>query len=244
MESRVNINLPKRPVTGKPIPKEWGDSVRDAISKLASRKNPTKQQGGFDTLPPFTVALQIVDGDPLTFNAYVAPGKVCERDLAKGTGVDAMSYFDLDDQVIDVDGFPIAFPIAENEAVFVKVLENSSGYISGTPAVEIVVAADNIASTNYIPSTQSGEYYYKLAALKTVDGFLQLVNFMAGSHIYHTSGLTCDVRILTCDPGEGYDPAQLLRISFLSGRVVSVGATVADRPLAPTVEECNIVHCT
>lgn len=203
----------------------------------------------------FWPTLHIDDsGETPSYTVTVSFGLVNERDVTKGTDTDAMvtppwecpSRLDGDDEH--------EFPIANGESVYVRVFETSAGNIGPSgldPAVDIVIATTGTKSLNYINGVQDGVYYYELARFTVTDGIPELEMVLAGGHIFHTSGLTCDVRVLTCDPdnnpetsGEGYEPAQLLRMSFVSGRIAAVGDTVAARPLAPVVEECNVQHCT
>jgi hypothetical protein len=200
----------------------------------------------------FWPTLHIDDsGETPAYTVTVSFGLVNERDVTKGDGVGAMSQWICPSRLDGEDEHE--FPIADGESIYVMVNELPSGNIGvsiGEP-VDLVVMASLTESTNYINGVQDGVYYYELAKFTVTDDIPNLEMVLAGGHIFHTSGLTCDVRVLTCDPdsdpetsGEGYEPAQLLRMSFVSGRIAAVGDTVAARPLAPVVEECNVAHCT
>jgi hypothetical protein len=203
----------------------------------------------------FWPTLHIDDsGETPAYTVTVSFGLVNERDITKGDGVDAMKVppWECPSRLDGEDEHE--FTITNGQSVYVRVFETSSGAIgpSGVdPAVDIVIATTGTESTNYINGVQEGVYYYELAKFTVTDDIPDLEMVLAGGHIFHTSGLTCDVRVLTCDPdsipatsGEGYEPAQLLRMSFVSGRIAAVGDTVAARPLSPVVEECNVSHCS
>jgi len=218
---------------------EYLNDLRGSIQRLASRPRAPRSPYCGDTIPPFTCSLRY-DATAAKWYITASPGYVCERDVVQGDGADALFYWEPKN-MWDGD-YPREHEIAVDQAVFVFVPEAASGAVTGAD-VEIKVDGDTTESTNFIPGTQAGEYYYKLAALKTVDGVIQLVPFMAGSHIYHVSGLTADFRILGCTDIYNENP-QLARLSFLSGKLVAVGESVEDRPLAATVEEVILTPCT
>jgi len=231
-QSQIQINLPARVEKGMAATAGWANSIREAVGRLAVRGQNDKRDSSAPVYPPFTVSLRIHPDDPVTYGVYVYPGYVCERDLKITAGTECMIYWELD-ELIDEDGFPVEFEIEMDEAIFVHVIEDLNGSISD---VEVVVAAKDIESTNSEPPSTTGEYYYKLASLETVDGYPQLVNFLAGSHIYHVSGLTGDVLLEDCSGDQYGDPivpgVMLVRMSFVSGRLVALNATEEDRPLS------------
>jgi hypothetical protein len=197
--------------------------------------------------PPFWPSL-VVDnsGETPAYYVTVSPGYVCERDLTLGEDVDALIYHDCPSRL---DGEDLhQFPIANGESIFVLVREKSTGAIGATAPdepVDLVVASSTTKSLNFIPSTQAGLYYYELASLTVTEDVPTLAIIMGGSHIYHTSGLTCDFRLLTCTPDtEPYLPAQVLRFSAVSGVICSIGESVSSRPLSAQVEECHVETCT
>lgn len=221
--------------------------------RLRPKDSPTRAPGG--TAPPLLPELLIDETtNPPTYAVTVTDGYVIERDVAMGEGEEAFTYHHPE-KLFAVGGEPYEHPITSGQAVYVRVVESSQGYIdtAASKLPEIVIDTMGKLSTNYIPDTQEGAYYYKLAEFTVEAGEPTLTLFAAKSHIYHTTGLTCDVRVMTCDPdndpetdgmGVEYAPAQLLRMSFVSGRIVTVGQSVLDRPLAPTVEECNVAGCS
>lgn len=196
---------------------------------------------GRTTSVPFWPVVRPV-GDPATYEISVAWGKVVERKLSAGEGENSLIHHEPSN--ILTDGFPTWFSIASGEALFVKVLENAGGTVDGA-SVELVVADAAQESRSYIPTIQDGEYYYKICDFTVVGGIPEIEKFAAGSHIYIETGLTCDVRLLAC-PVYPYEtpPAQLLRMSFVSGRIVSTGASVEDRPLSDVDHNTNVDYCT
>ena len=204
--------------------------------------------GNQDVLnPPFNVTL-IKRGTEASPSYYVTvdDGVVAEKLKTARVNEEALRYHKCTNH--RVDGDLVEFPVDETSAIYVRVIEDQYGSID-TYGTEIVIGDRySIKSLNYIPSTQAGEYMYKLAEIDVgVDSSYSLTYFLAGSHIYHESGLTCDVRLMTCSVFDGYyftTPTQLLRMSFLSGSIVSVGEDETARPLSATVHEISVEHCT
>ena len=190
-------------------------------------------------IPPFTVSLG-KEGE--TYYVTVSNGRVVNRHLNGGTNQETLLYFHPINR-LDEDQRPTKFPITTAQAIYLQVLEDPNGSIYG--AVTLMVGSNALISTTYIPSIQPGIYYYKLAELETVDGRVRLKPFAAGSHIYHETGITCDVRLLQCSQYPYEDPpAQLLRMSFVSGKIISVGADIETRPLSATDHSTQVEHCT
>lgn len=236
------IKLPKKLTRGDRSMINWCNSARLALQQLRDRepRRTHKKQPRKDTLPPFWPELEIVAGTPVTYRVTVSYGMVCERDMTLGAAVNSLVPWDCPAQ-FDINGDPTKFTIAENEAIFVLVLEDNTGSIGdvGT-AVDMVIAGKDTESTNYIPGVQSGEYYYKIAEL--IDdgtGKLVLVNYLAGSHIFKETGLTADFQIMSCD----ITPVQLARLSFLSGNLVSVNVPTATVGLFDNAYEVGVQDC-
>jgi hypothetical protein len=150
------------------------------------------------------------------------------------------------DNRLDVDDNPTPFVMQAGEAIFVKVMEDTYGRIK--PGADLVLVVDDAAtaSTYFEPPSTEAEYYYKLAELQTFGDTVQLVPFLTGSHIYHSTGLTADMVIYDCppEPGSSTKGTQLIRLSFVSGKLHSVNETEAARPLSPTVVETNTTYCS
>jgi len=74
-----------------------------------------------------------------------------------------------------------------------------------------------------------------------------LEHHLAGSHIYHESGLTADYRVMSCpdpvDP-ELYPQVQEARLRFCSGRLAGVDEDPDVIPVSSNVSEFNVETCT
>jgi hypothetical protein len=174
----------------------------------------------------------------------VNDGRVVERAMSVASEADALYYYECSNRA-DGNGTPIEFRISVNEAVYVQVKEDSSGRVDSEEEIIIVIEDNYLRSQNYVPDGQEGIYYYKLATLIQEGTVAKLDPVCAGSHIYHKTGLTCDVRILQCpDPMSSSEGAQLLRVSFISGTVAFLNKSKEERPLAPNKAETNVEHCT
>ena len=193
---------------------------------------------------PFGVNL-IKRGDQ--YFVTVNDGRVVERAMAVSSEADSLYYYECSNRV-DGNGTPIEFYISVGQAVFVQVKESNSGRVdAGTSGENIIIMTgdDDLRSQNYVPDGKEGIYYYKLATLVQEGTVVRLDPVCAGSHIYHKTGLTCDVRILQCsDPMSSSEGAQLLRVSFISGSAAFLNKSKEERPLAPNKAETNVEHCT
>lgn len=226
------------------ITAKWANSIRNALQRLRDRQ-PVLTVGNPINIPkPFDVTL---GSEGVNYYVVVSAGKICERQMAAGLAEDALFFHNCYNQ-FDAYGNPEKFTISVGEAIFVNVLEDDYGAIK--PGADITLAIDDKdkMSTNYIPgpTPQAGSYFYKLAELETYEGSVRLVPFLTGSHIYHQTGLTADVVIRDCPiyPETNATAPILLRASFVSGMLVSVGETETARTMATTLEENNLVHCS
>jgi hypothetical protein len=197
---------------------------------------------------PFEVTLKNKGTDKAPdYVVTVNDGRIVERVMTTKAGDDGIIYHECSNHRDDNDKL-VEFPVDESLAVFVQALENEVGTLKGGEDIKVVIADRYTTKTQiHIPGVQQGAYFYKLAEFDRIDGELQLVNFAAGSHIHHKSGLTCDVRILQCptfDGGSMTEGSQLMRLSFVSGSIVSVGEPVSARGLSETVHEIAVEHCT
>jgi len=195
-------------------------------------------------LPPFTVLL----GKEANGQHYVqvTEGYVIQRNLSAGLAADDLAYFQPDNHYEDPpdDDKLRKFPIQIGQAVYIAVGDDAYGNINGD-SVEIIVDANYKVSTMLIPARQAGLQYYKLAVLVT-DPVTQvkLEYWAAGSHIYQPTGLTADVRWMDC-PIYGVSPTEFrLRMSFVSGSLVSLGESLTDRPLSPVDYKEYFEHCS
>jgi len=192
--------------------------------------------------PPFTVSIGY---DGTDYFVTVTQGFIVERALSADGAESPLVLHECDNR-LDVDDNPTPFVMQAGEAIFVKVMEDTYGRIK--PGADLVLVVDDVAkaSTYFEPPSTEAEYYYKLAELQTFGDTVQLVPFLTGSHIYHSTGLTADMVIYDCppEPGSSEKGAQLIRLSFVSGKLHSVNETEAARPLSPTVVETNTTYCS
>jgi hypothetical protein len=132
--------------------------------------------------------------------------------------------------------------MAAGDSIYVQILEDEFGRIKPGADVTLVVDGGVVVSANFIPPSYDGMYYYKLGTLEEVDDTVKLVPYLMGSHIYHSTGLTADFRIMDC--GLYGDPIQLMRLSFVSGKLHSVDESDTARALAPTLVEISLPDCS
>jgi hypothetical protein len=189
---------------------------------------------------PFDVTLGEEDGG---YYVKVRLGYVIERAVAVGLDGEALFYHECSNR-LDSEKNRRKFSIKVGEAIFVSVSEDENGRVIGN-TVELAVYSKDKLSTNFIPEKQPGAYFYKLAELVKEEDETKLVFYAGGSNIYHSTGLTCDVRIMACSIYPYTFPAaQLSRISFVSGRVVAIDKTIEERPLSSNVSDAHVEHCT
>jgi hypothetical protein len=242
------IQLPDLIRSGDPITAKWANSIRSSLQRLRDRNPVGYGSVGGSSIKPFQVSLGKNAGseDPPVAASYyvtVAQGFVVERALS-ANGIDNALLLHECDNRLDVDGDPVEFTIEVGEAIFVKVLENDIGRVKGGADVILVVADAGQKSTNFEPPSTDGEFYYKLAELQEDGTSVKLVPFITGSHIFHSTGLTADLQIMTCDLGPLSPPVQMARMSFLSGKLHSVNEAESARPLASTLVKINLPDCS
>lgn len=191
------------------------------------------------------------EGDPVRF-VTVEHGMICEVLMTAGIAADAIALHECNNHY-GVDGNLTEFPIAINQAIYVSFSETNDGNIDTDFPISLVVLPDDEKSLNYVPATppQSAIYYYKLAALKADGDGVKLVRFLAGSHIFRRSGLTCDLVIRGCPTitvAEGETPEIITdgvivaRVAFLSGMAVSLELDDT-RPLHDNLAEAIVEIC-
>ena len=213
--------------------------------RLKPKASPDRGGGGRPL--PFDVFLGKYEGTE-DYYVTVAEGYVCDRAMEVLAGANSLFNY-KPDNLEDAFGDPTKFPITTGQGIFVQVLEDEFGAIKPGADVILTVEAETKESRNFIPGTQDGEYYYKLAQLENIDGKPTLVYFLSGSHIYHATGLTADVVIRDCPyfpegEFESVPGAQLIRMSFVSGKLVSVGEAELTRPYAETKHETTVMYCS
>ena len=234
------IPLPDVVRAGDSITAKWANSMRTAIQKLRDRK---PQQGkGSKTqriLPPFFPSVKL-EGSQWQISA--SRGLVVERILTAGEDVNAIIYHEPNNAL--TDGKSTYFNINAGESLFVKVLETDNGGIRGGVDLVLTVLPTSTISYNFIAGTQGAEYYYRICDFYIEDGKPKLEKYIAGSHIYHETGLNHDIQFMTCEDPVNYTQTQLGRLTFTSGRLVSVGQSEEDRPLATSNQQIDIASCS
>ncbi len=127
--------------------------------------------------PPFHVAIDVDWGASPTWYASVSPGKVLERQRA--TDASNMIYWEPANLL--TDGIPTRFAATSGYSLYLTVLELlPAGTIS---EVFIEAGASDLqsvetAGTNVV-------YHYKFCDFSLVNGVMEVVPFLMGSHIYH-----------------------------------------------------------
>lgn len=250
---------PEYPQDGKPV----ADTIKEIIDycKATTINNvqggrikqsrggstlviPTPQQRRKARPLPFDITL---GGDGSTWFVTVAQGYVVERALSADDDENSLILHECDNRLNEDDN-PTKFTIAVGDAIFVKVLEDEFGRVKGGADLVLVVDAATEESRNFIPGGGDGITLYKLAELVTRGTSVELKYVLSGSHIYHSSGLTADMVMYTCPDPITDERTQMLRLSFVSGRLHSVGEPsegTGARPLAETVAEVNLQgYCT
>lgn len=142
-----------------------------------------------ELVPPFHVELfSYGDDDYPTFRVSVNRGWV--REMIPATG-DCLAPF-IPSNIYDGENLR-KFDISPTQAVYVVCEITSAGLIGGTaPVCRIEVAADNAASTHYVPTVgdmdggasyaSAGQLWFKLAAL---DATGHVVPWLMDSHLSH-----------------------------------------------------------
>jgi hypothetical protein len=174
----------------------------------------------------------------------VGEGYVYERALSALAGENSLVLHPCDNR-LDAFGELTKFGLTVGEAIFVIVKEDEFGRIIGGDQLLLGVGPADQESFNYVPGVEDGITYYKLAELVSDgEGGVRIKPFLTGSHIGHSTGLTADFRLISCPTEPEEEPIQYVRLSFISGKLHSVGEPVSTRPLAETVQEIGITPCT
>jgi hypothetical protein len=241
------IQLPDLIRAGDPITAKWANGIRSSLQRLRDRSPSGTSSRQYVEQNPFQLTL---GRDPVSDAYYVtvAQGFVAERALAADNTENALILHECDNR-LDVNDDPTKFTLTVGDGIFVQVKEDDFGRVLGGEDLILVVinaGSTDAESRNYIPDTIDGVYNYKLATLVANGSGVKLEPFLTGSHIYHSTGLTADFRIMNCPTDPEVLPTQLVRLSFVSGKLHSVGESVEVRPLATTLEEkgFDVETCT
>lgn len=216
------------------------------IQVESTRRNPAPE----DTRKPKTFIpynCKLIEESAGVYSVTVDRGVIFEHLSTAGVGENSLIIHECDNHF---DGADLRkFTITVDQAVYVVFSETPSGQIDPLSPIQIQVAANDVDSFNYIPPTQSGIYYYKIAELVSVDSTVRLKRHLAGSNIFKQSGLTADFRLTAC---QEYDisgnpigtPIQLGRLIFVSGVLVKINASLAEWPEMTNIVKVQVPECT
>ena len=237
------IQLPDLIRAGDPITAKWANGIRSSLQRLRDRTPVGTSTRQYVEQNPFQLTL---GRDPVSDAYYVtvAQGFVAERALAALDGENALILHECDNR-LDVNDDPTKFTLTVGDGIFVQVKEDDFGRVLGGEDLILVVinaGSTDAESRNYIPDTIDGVYNYKLATLVANGSGVKLEPFLTGSHIFHSTGLTADMQIMDC--GFYSDPIQLLRLSFVSGKLHSLNESEDGRPLAESRVKISLVDCS
>jgi hypothetical protein len=189
----------------------------------------------------------------LEYKVRVSTGRVIVKDVAVGGGSSAIKEYECINLFADIT--LNEFPMQLDEAIYVEVKENSSGVVLSS-SIRVVVDADDYVSVNYKPLVNlQGIYRYKLAVLKkqSADAEAIIEPCAMGSHIYHHSGLTKDIRFVDCQqyldpagttPDPSFEHTQLARFTFIGGMLAGINISVDDRALDSAAVVVELPTCT
>lgn len=127
------------------------------------------------------------------------------------------------------------FDVEFGESLYVKVDEDGNGSVC---YVEIVKDETGKVSENYGNSYGGGTYYYSLANFDNdPNGNLRANRRCSGSHVYHETGVTAEIKIVTCD-----SYSLLARMRYSSGRLAGLNEN-EEVPSSLSVVEVEVPEC-
>jgi len=239
MPSNTPIPNPQDPRKGDRVMAKDIATLNQAVKRLSKRNYPEPFSPFYNKPLRFEVTLGKNDDG---FFVTVAEGYLCERNLAKGEDEDAILYH-VPDNRLDDEGFPTKFTITNGQAIFLKVIEHANGGVLGGDDMVLVIDDKDVVSTNYMAGIQGSLYYYKLAVFED----FKLKPFLAGSNIFHETGLSADFVLRDCPIVDGTEVVpgeQLVRLTFTSGRLVSQGKSEEELAYHENLETTNVSYCT
>lgn len=212
--------------------------MRNGKKTLRLREKPSSTGG---TLPPFTV---ILGQDEIGYYVTVTHGIVFERKMTAIASQNCLLTHFCDNR-LDVDGNLTKFYLTIGDAIFVQLSEDDDGGVIPGEDVILVVADAGEESLVAIPTVQAGVYLYKLAELIADGTGAKLDPYGMGSHIFHESGLSADVRLLACyNETTGHAGGeQLMRMRFVSGRLAGIDEDDGVYPLSANLSETEVTTC-
>ncbi len=213
------------------------------ITSGSSGRNEAPKDGNI----PFMVFLK---KNGSSYSVTVNRGFVCERALTIDPADESLILSEPSNR-LDVDGEKEEFPITVGQAIYVVVKEDADGRVKTTAPDDVRLSVSNAGATqssNFEPPSTGAIYYYKLAELIADGTSAKLDYYLAGSHIYHSTGLNADFRILDCgvsnSEGTGYlePPEELHRMSFVGGKLVALDDFT--RAIAENEISINLPGCS
>ena len=213
------------------------------VTSGSSGRNEAPKDGNI----PFMVSLK---KNGSSYSVTVNRGFVCERALTIDPANESLILSEPSNR-LDVDGEKVEFAINIGEAIYVVVKEDADGRVKTTAPDDVRLSVSNAGATqssNFQPPSTGAIYYYKLAELIADGTSAKLDYYLAGSHIYHSTGLNADFRIFDCGisnaEGTGYivDPAEQHRISFAGGKLIALDDFA--RSVAENNIEINLLSCS
>lgn len=186
-------------------------------------------------VPPFYVFLnsqtEIPEGETEPVTTYTV-------DVNEGYVVERILQFSVDGLTHHACSALVDKPITIGQMVVVHVKSDATGKVFSA----VIKVVDGSTTSIGASPANSGDFYYKLAELQAGG---VLVPIAMGSHVYHPTGLSKDVRFMSCTyydnstpPVALNIPTQLGRFTFVSGMLVGVNLTAAQwNPAGATVIE-------
>lgn len=213
------------------------------VTSGSSGRNEAPKDGNI----PFMVFLK---KNGSSYSVTVNRGFVCERALTIDPASESLILSEPSNR-LDVDGEKVEFAITIGDAIYVVVKEDADGRVKTTAPDDVRLSVSNAGATqssNFEPPSTGAIYYYKLAELIADGTSAKLDYYLAGSHIYHSTGLNADFRIFDCGisnaEGTGYivDPAEQHRLSFAGGKLIALDDFA--RSVAENNIKINLLSCS
>ena len=150
------INLPARISKKSPLTARWGNDIRQAIARLASRKDPRPPGIWGKVFPPFWVYLQIQDN--VTWSVFMEPGYVVARDNKTG---DAVTEWEPTSR--PTKDSPLT--VSDGDKIWVKVTEDGDGIVTAAEIGSGSSWPESLAPvlTGGEGTAADGERYYHIA---------------------------------------------------------------------------------
>lgn len=213
------------------------------VTSGSSGRNEAPKDGNI----PFMVFLK---KNGSSYSVTVNRGFVCERALTIDPANESLILSEPSNR-LDVDGEKVEFSITVGQAIYVVVKEDEYGRVRITAPNDVRLSVSNAAATqssNFQPPATGATYYYKLAQLVADGTSAKLDYYLAGSHIYHSTGLNADFRILDCgitNPETSeytVFPVEQHRLSFVGGKLIALDdftRAIAENEISINLPSCS-----